>query len=105
MRRQERGQATRKEATAMQIQEPTRAAATHDGTAIDAIATWLEGHYQAGEEPALLRVIRRDTCSELSDAEIKDVVYTGFDRGQDAAAVLSSLLDADRRDIGRSTAS
>ncbi len=89
----------------MQIREPSRAAATHAGTAIDAIATWLEGHYQAGEEPALLRVIRRDTRSDLSDAEIKDVVYAGFDRGEDATAVLSSLLDADRRDIGRSAVS
>lgn len=71
------------------------------GPAMEAIANWLDGRYQAGDEPALLHVIRRETGTDLSDSEIKVIVYEAHDHGCDAAAALLRLLDADRRQAAR----
>lgn len=79
----------------MQTTGQDRAVPVHGKTAIEAIATWLEGHYQAGDEPAMLHVIRREICSPLSDAEIKDVVYEASENARDATTVLERLLAAD----------
>lgn len=79
----------------MQSTGQDRAAPVRGATAIEAIATWLEGHYQAGDEPAMLRVIRREICSELSDAEIKCMVYEASEQARDATAVLARLREAD----------
>mgnify|MGYP006274544913 CR=1 FL=1 len=80
----------------MQVTDHDRATAIHGGTAVDAISMWLEGTYQAGDEPAMLSVIRRETCCDLSDTEIRHVVYTAFDQGCNAAAVLARIVDAER---------
>ena len=77
--------------------EPDSHATIAGGPAMEAIATWLDGRYQAGDEPALLRVIRRETGTALSDGEIKVIVYEAHDQGCDAPAALSRLLEADRR--------
>jgi hypothetical protein len=47
----------------------------------------------------MLSVIRRETCSDLSDSEIRNVVYAAFDQGCDAAAVLARIVDAERWDV------
>ena len=80
----------------MQVTDHDRATAIHGGTAVDAISMWLEGTYRIGDEPAMLSVIRRETCCELSDTEIRHVVYAAFDRGCDAAAVLARIVEAER---------
>lgn len=82
----------------MQVTDHDRATTIHGGTAVDAISMWLEGEYRAGDEPAMLSVIRRETCCDLSDNEIRDVVYTAFDQGCDAAAVLARIVEAERWD-------
>lgn len=80
----------------MQVTDQDRATAIHGRTAVDAISMWLDGAYRAGDEPAMLSVIRRETCCDLSDAEIRDAVYAAFDQGCDAAAVLARIVQADR---------
>ncbi len=80
----------------MQVTDQDRTTTIHGRTAVDAISMWLEGAYRAGEEPAMLSVIRRETCCDLSDTEIRDVVYAAFDHGCDAAAVLARIVEADR---------
>ena len=82
----------------MQVKDELRIAAIHGGTAAEAITLWLDGAYRAGDEPALLSVIRRETGSDLSDAEIKELVYAAFDDGCDATAVLARLLEAERHE-------
>ena len=84
----------------MQITGQDRVVSVHGDTAIEAIATWLEGHYQAGDEPAMLRVIRREICGDLSDAEIKCMVYEASEHARDATVVLARLREADRRATG-----
>jgi hypothetical protein len=73
-------------------------ATMRDGTATEAIARWLEGRYQPGDEQAMLTTIRRETGTDLSDVEIKVIVYDAHDHGSDAPEVLSRLLDAGRRE-------
>lgn len=82
----------------MQVKDQDRATTIHAGTAADAISMWLEGAYRAGDEPAMLSVIRRETCCDLSDAEIRDVVYAAFDQGGDAAAVLARIVESEHWD-------
>lgn len=80
----------------MHVIDSKAGAAVHAAKAAEVISRWLDGRYQAGDEPEMLHVIRRETCSDLSDAEIKRVVYAASDRGSDAAAVLNALFEADR---------
>jgi hypothetical protein len=87
----------------MQVTDQDRTTMIHGGTAADAIAMWLDGDYRAGDEPAMLSVIRRETCCDLSDTEIRDVVYTAFDQGCEAAAVLARILEFERWDSGART--
>jgi uncharacterized protein YqfB (UPF0267 family) len=82
----------------MHVQGQERGADIQAETATETLAMWLEGHYRAGDEPAMLRVIRRETCRDLSDTEIKNVVYAAFDHGYDAPTVLARLREADRRE-------
>lgn len=82
----------------MQVTDHDRATTIHGGTAADVLAMWLEGDYRAGDEPAMLSVIRRETCCDLADSEIRDVVYAAFDMGCDAAAVLARIVEAERWD-------
>jgi hypothetical protein len=46
----------------------------------------------------MLTTIRRETGTDLSDVEIKVIVYDAHDHGSDAPEVLSRLLDAGRRE-------
>jgi hypothetical protein len=80
----------------MHVTDREYAATAHGTTALDALATWLEGHYQAGDEPAMLRVIRREVCGTLSDMEIKRLVYEASEQACDAPMVLARLRNADR---------
>lgn len=80
----------------MQVTDQDRTTTIHGRTAVDAISIWLEGAYRAGDEPAMLGVIRRETGCDLSDAEIRNVVYAAFDQGCDAAAVLARIVEAER---------
>jgi hypothetical protein len=83
----------------MQVTDQDRATTIHGCTAVGAISMWLAGAYRVGDEPAMLSVIRRETCSDLSDSEIRNVVYAAFDQGCDAAAVLARIVDAERWDV------
>lgn len=67
-----------------------------DCSAVEAISTWLDGDYQCGDEYALLVAIRRQAPTDLTDAEIKALVYEASEQGQGAAAVLTQLLDPKR---------
>lgn len=80
----------------MQVTDQDRTTTIHGRTAVDAISMWLEGAYRAGDEPVMLSVIRRETGCNLSDAEIRNVVYAAFDQGCDAAAVLARIVEAER---------
>jgi hypothetical protein len=63
-----------------------------DCSAVEAISTWLDGDYHCGDEYALLVAIRRQAPTDLTDAEIKALVYEASEQGQGAAAVLTQLL-------------
>ena len=51
----------------------------HDCTARKALSTWLAGDYRCGDEPALIRAIRRGTGNRLPDLEIKELVYGAWE--------------------------
>ena len=63
-----------------------------DCSAVEAISLWLDGNYHCGDEYALLVAIRRQASTDLTDAEIKALVYEASEQGQGAAAVLTQLL-------------
>jgi len=61
-----------------------------------AIAAWLSRDFAHDEERFLIAAIRRVLGLELSDVEIKDVLYDSEDTESDALETLRRLLVADR---------
>lgn len=59
-----------------------------------AIQAWLDGDFGMDEEPALCAAIRKDSCIELTDAEISDVIIEAMDEDCDAAACLERLSES-----------
>ena len=68
----------------------------HDCTARKALSTWLAGDYRCGDEPALIRAIRRGTGNRLPDLEIKELVYGAWERAATASEVLAELQPGNR---------
>ena len=64
------------------------------GTATEAISKWLSGDYRCGDEPVMIDAIRRSLGNELSDVEIKQLIYEAWERGQSADDALQRLRRA-----------
>ena len=70
-----------------------------------AIKVWLTRAFAYDEEHVLITAIRRDLVLDLSDVEIKDVLYEVADNERLPIEALRRLLVADKgcEELGRSS--
>lgn len=73
--------------------------------ALAAIKAWLTRAFAYDDEHVLITAIRRDLVLDLSDVEIKDVLYDAVENERTPMLVLRQLLDADRGSEGLSPTS
>jgi hypothetical protein len=68
--------------------------------ALAAIKAWLTRAFAYDEEHVLITAIRRDLVLDLSDVEIKDVLYEAADNDRLPIEALRRLLVADKGSVG-----
>jgi hypothetical protein len=73
--------------------------------ALGAIKAWLAGDFCCGEEKILMLVIRRDTDIDLSDSEIKEILFEAIEDERESIVVLEELIRADNGSEGLSPSS
>lgn len=73
--------------------------------AIEAAEAWLARNFAHDEEIVLITAIRRSLVLDLSDVEIKEVLYHAAENECSGADVVRDLLDADKGSEGMSRSS
>jgi hypothetical protein len=68
--------------------------------ALASIKAWLTRAFAYDEEHVLITAIRRDLVLDLSDVEIKDVLYEAADNDRLPIEALRRLLVADKGSVG-----
>jgi hypothetical protein len=71
-----------------------------DLDALAAITAWLSRDFAFDEEHVLILAIRRNLVLDLSDVEIKDVLYEAAENERLATEAIRRLLVADRGSEG-----
>jgi hypothetical protein len=71
-----------------------------DLDALAAITAWLSRDFAYDEEHLLILAIRRNLVLDLSDVEIKDVLYEAAENERLATEAIRRLLVADRGSEG-----
>lgn len=97
------GANTRGEAMKLRI-EPAVECLEHPD-AMAAIKAWLTRAFAYDDEHVLITAIRRELVLDLSDVEIKDVLYEAADNERLPIEALRRLLVADRGSEGMSPSS
>lgn len=70
--------------------------------ALAAIKAWLARAFAYDDEHVLITAIRRDLVLDLSDVEIKDVLFDAVENERNPMDVLRQFLDADSSSEGMS---
>lgn len=73
--------------------------------ALGSIEAWLAGNFCYGEENVLMLAIRRSTDIDLSDSEIKEILFEAIEDERTPMDVLRELIQADKGSEGMSPAS
>jgi hypothetical protein len=73
--------------------------------ALGAIKAWLSGDFDHAAEHILMLAIRRDTDIDLSDCEIKEILYEAVEDELEPMEILHQLLRADSGSEGMSPSS
>jgi hypothetical protein len=62
---------------------------------VEAVTALLNGRCDAADETTKIAAIRRESRIDLSDAEIKDLIYEAIEEGWGPDHVLGRLVDLD----------
>ena len=84
----------------MQLPVQVTSERLEDLDALAAITAWLSRDFAFDEEHVLILAIRRNLVLDLSDVEIKDVLYEAAEHERLATEAIRRLLVADRGSKG-----
>jgi hypothetical protein len=73
--------------------------------ALGAIEAWLAGDFCHGEENLLMLAMRRSTDIDLSDSEIKEILFEAIEDERTPLDILQELIQADKGSEGMSPSS